>query len=108
MIKYLNIWLLSVHAEDDYYYDDDTQKCALNESIIGGTVKYSNVGAVGSEVTYYCEDGFKPYPILKKICSSKGKWEPEISRVICEGQMATDGTTIIVILLFTFTRLFFF
>lgn len=78
----------------------------MTESIIGGTVKYSNDGAVGSEVTYYCEDGFKPYPILKKICNSKRKWEPEISRVLCEGQIAIDGTKIITILLFTFT--FFF
>ncbi|XP_060754099.1 complement factor B [Neoarius graeffei] len=86
----LYISFCKVHAEDDYYYDDDTQKCALNESIIGGTVKYSNDGAVGSEATYYCEDGFKPYPILKKICSSKGKWEPEISRVICEEKFDYD------------------
>lgn len=66
----------------------------MTESIIGGTVKYSKDGAVGSEVNYYCKDGFIPYPIFKKTCNSRGKWEPEISRVICEGQMAIDDTNI--------------
>lgn len=79
----------------------------MAQSIIGGTVKYSKDGAVGSEVTYYCKDGFKPYPIFKKTCNSKGKWEPEISRVICEGLMAIDDATImIIILLFTFFQCF--
>lgn len=81
--------MLSVHTEYNYDddYDDDDEKCKMTESIIGGTVKYSNNGFVKSEVTYHCKDGYKPYPISKKICKSTGKWEPEISRVICEGQM---------------------
>lgn len=81
------MWLLSVHAEDDYNYDYDDHKCNKTESIIGGTVQYSKDG---SEVTYNCNDGFTPFPISKKVCNSKGKWEPEISRVICEGQVAVD------------------
>ncbi|KAK3531783.1 hypothetical protein QTP70_029747, partial [Hemibagrus guttatus] len=74
--------------EDDYDYDD--QKCSMTESIIGGTVKYSNNGSVKSEVTYYCKDGYKPYPISKKICKPTGKWEPDISRVICEEALDYD------------------
>ncbi|KAI5625623.1 complement C2 [Silurus asotus] len=78
-----------VHLEDeyDYDYDYDDQKCSMTESIIGGTVEYSKEGKRGSEVTYHCKDGFKPYPIYKKTCSSKGKWEPEISRVICDEEL---------------------
>ncbi|XP_026790496.3 complement factor B [Pangasianodon hypophthalmus] len=88
----LYISICKVHAADNYNYDYDydDQKCSMTESIIGGTVKYSRDGAVGSEVTYYCKDGFKPYPIFKKICNSKGKWEPEISRVICEEESDYD------------------
>ncbi|KAG7321804.1 hypothetical protein KOW79_014662 [Hemibagrus wyckioides] len=82
----LYICIGKVHAQynydDDYDYDDE--KCKMTESIIGGTVKYSNNGFVRSEVTYHCKDGYKPYPISKKICKSTGKWEPDISRVICE------------------------
>ncbi|XP_026861603.2 complement factor B [Electrophorus electricus] len=73
-----------VCAQDDYDYYYDAKSCALSESITGGTVKYSNGGAVGSEVTYQCKDGFKPYPVFKKVCSSNGEWEPKVARVKCE------------------------
>ncbi|KAF5897730.1 complement factor B-like [Clarias magur] len=86
----LYISIGKVHAVDDYNYDYDDHKCSKTESIIGGTVQYSKDGAVGSEVTYICNDGFTPYPISKKVCNSKGKWEPEISRVICEEETDYD------------------
>ncbi|XP_076833277.1 complement C2 [Brachyhypopomus gauderio] len=72
-----------VYAQDDYYYDDSTS-CAMLESISGGSVRYSSGGAAGSEVTYQCRDGFKPYPVFKKVCSSTGEWEPKVSRLRCE------------------------
>ncbi|KAI4901371.1 hypothetical protein NFI96_014155, partial [Prochilodus magdalenae] len=79
---------ISVHT-DDYNYDyyGDLTDCNTTESISGGTVKYSKGGTVGSEVTYSCTDGWKPYPVSKKICSSKGKWEPTTSRVKCEEEI---------------------
>ncbi|KAM9468505.1 complement C2 [Clarias gariepinus] len=84
---FLYISIGKVHAEDDYNYDYDDHKCNKTESIIGGTVQYSKDG---SEVTYNCNDGFTPFPISKKVCNSKGKWEPEISRVICEEESDYD------------------
>ncbi|GAA6098598.1 complement factor B isoform X1 [Tachysurus ichikawai] len=88
----LCVFIGKVHAEDNYedYQDYDDQKCSMTESIIGGTVKYSNNGFVKSEVTYFCKDGFKPYPIPQKICKPTGKWEPDISRVVCEEELDYD------------------
>ncbi|XP_053502460.1 complement factor B [Ictalurus furcatus] len=86
----LYISIAKVQAENDYDYEDDNQKCSTTESFKGVTVKYSNNGNVGSEATYHCKDGYKPYPISKKTCNSKGKWEPEISRVICEEESDYD------------------
>ncbi|XP_047676936.1 complement factor B isoform X1 [Tachysurus fulvidraco] len=87
----LCVFIGKVHAEDyEDDQDDDDQTCSMTESIIGGTVKYSNNGLVKSEVTYFCKDGFKPYPIPKKICKPTGKWEPDISRVVCEEEIDYD------------------
>lgn len=77
------------------------KNCNTTESISGGTVTYSKGGTAGSEVTYHCKDGFKPYPVFKKVCSSKGLWEPKTSRMKCEGEANTEHTT----LTFTFHHL---
>ncbi|XP_062872831.1 complement factor B [Trichomycterus rosablanca] len=80
----LLIFGLHISTGEDYYDYGEPKNCEKTESIIGGRVDYPNGVAVGSEVTYHCKDGFKPYPVSKKICNSEGKWEPKISRVICE------------------------
>uniref|UniRef100_A0AAR2JLN0 C3/C5 convertase n=1 Tax=Pygocentrus nattereri TaxID=42514 RepID=A0AAR2JLN0_PYGNA len=84
---FTNVFLFGIFFSghtSDYNYDYYESNCKLSESISGGTVTYSNEGAVGSEVTYQCKDGFKPYPVSKKVCSSKGIWEPKTSRMKCE------------------------
>uniref|UniRef100_W5KSC4 C3/C5 convertase n=1 Tax=Astyanax mexicanus TaxID=7994 RepID=W5KSC4_ASTMX len=79
---------ITIVKGDDYfdYYDEpkEHKNCSLTEIIRKGTVNYSKGGAVGSEVTYLCKDGYKPYPVSKKVCSSKGTWEPKTSTPKCE------------------------
>ncbi|XP_066534847.1 complement C2 [Hoplias malabaricus] len=76
------------HEVDYYEYGDFTHNvnCSMTESISGGTAKYSNGGNFGSEVTYQCSEGFKPYPVSKKVCK-KGKWEPKTSGMKCEEEI---------------------
>nr|AFD18593.1 Bf/C2B [Ctenopharyngodon idella] len=82
---FLYISVSEVQSEYDYDYDlKESKNCTTSESIIGGTVEYSNGGVVGSLLIYHCRDGFEPYPITQKVCSSDGEWEPRVSRVKCE------------------------
>ncbi|XP_016383624.1 complement C2 isoform X2 [Sinocyclocheilus rhinocerous] len=72
-------------AQYDYDYEENVPKtCNTSESIIGGTVEYSNGAAAGSLLIYHCSNGFEPYPIKQKVCSSAGEWEPKVSKVKCE------------------------
>ncbi len=81
-----------MQSQYDYEYDEDIPKnCTTSESITGGTVEYSNGGAVGSLLIYHCSDGFEPYPISQKVCSSDGEWKPKVSRVKCEGSLNFKG-----------------
>ncbi|XP_051962829.1 complement C2 [Xyrauchen texanus] len=69
----------------DYDYEESVPKaCPMSESIIGGTVEYSNGGAKGSLLIYHCSDGFEPYPISQKTCNTNGEWQPKVSKVKCE------------------------
>jgi len=91
-VQVTNIQYFSVSVQSGYDYDYDygenePKNCTTSESIIGGTVKYSNGGVVGSRLIYHCSDGFEPYPISQKVCSSDGEWEPRVSRVKCEGKL---------------------
>ncbi|XP_072547227.1 complement factor B [Salminus brasiliensis] len=84
--------IAKVHTEDYHDYDysegsNTVKSCNMTESIRGGTVGYSKEGAVGSKVTYHCEDGFEPYPVSEKVCNTKGTWEPKTSRMKCEEKM---------------------
>ncbi|CAM4558034.1 unnamed protein product [Leuciscus chuanchicus] len=84
---FLYISVSEVQSGYDYDYDlgeNEPKNCTTSESIIGGTVEYSNGGVVGSRIIYHCSDGFEPYPISQKVCSSDGEWEPRVSRVKCE------------------------
>ncbi|XP_056120603.1 complement factor B [Rhinichthys klamathensis goyatoka] len=84
---FLYISVSKVQSGYDYDYDlgeNEPKNCTTSESIIGGMVKYSNGGVVGSRLIYHCSDGFEPYPISQKVCSSDGEWEPRVSRVKCE------------------------
>lgn len=81
-----------MQSQYDYEYEEKIPKnCATSESITGGTVEYSNGGAVGSLLIYHCSDGFEPYPISQKVCSSDGEWKPNVSRVKCEGSLNFKG-----------------
>uniref|UniRef100_A0A671NTH4 C3/C5 convertase n=1 Tax=Sinocyclocheilus anshuiensis TaxID=1608454 RepID=A0A671NTH4_9TELE len=82
---FLYISVCEVQAQYDYDYEENVPKtCTTSESIIGGTVEYSNGAAAGSLLIYHCSDGFEPYPIKQKVCSSTGEWEPKVSKVKCE------------------------
>lgn len=81
---FLYISVSEVQSGYDYDYENEPKNCTTSESIIGGTVEYSNGGVVGSRLIYHCSDGFEPYPISQKVCSSDGGWEPRVSRVKCE------------------------
>ncbi|KAL1260174.1 hypothetical protein QQF64_008001 [Cirrhinus molitorella] len=82
---FLCISVCEVQSQYDYDYEENVPKnCNTSESIIGGTVEYSKGGAAGSLLIYHCSDGFEPYPISQKVCSSNGEWEPKVSRVRCE------------------------
>ncbi|XP_073719070.1 complement C2 isoform X2 [Misgurnus anguillicaudatus] len=78
----LMVFICKVQSEN--YYDYEDKNCPTSESIIGGTVEYSNNGAVGSLLIYHCSDGFEPYPVSQKTCNSNGEWEPKGSRIKCE------------------------
>ncbi|XP_067306042.1 complement factor B [Pseudorasbora parva] len=84
LITFLYIFVSEVQSEYEYEYENEPKNCTASESIIGGTVEYSNGGVVGSLLIYHCSDGFEPYPISQKVCSSDGEWEPRVSRVKCE------------------------
>nr|WFR52978.1 complement factor B [Squaliobarbus curriculus] len=87
MVQETIIDTLHKEMQSEYDYDyglKEPKNCTTSESIIGGTVEYSNGGVVGSLIIYHCRDGFEPYPISQKVCSSDGEWEPRISRVKCE------------------------
>ncbi len=81
-----------MQSQYDYEYEENVPKnCSTSESITGGTVEYSSGGAVGSLLIYHCGDGFEPYPISQKVCSSDGEWKPKVSRVKCEGSLIFNG-----------------
>lgn len=81
-----------MQSQYDYEYEENVPKnCSTSESITGGTVEYFNGGAVGSLLIYHCSDGFEPYPISQKVCSSDGEWKPKVSRVKCEGSLIFKG-----------------
>ncbi|XP_043114762.1 complement C2 [Puntigrus tetrazona] len=82
---FLYVSVCEVRSQYDYDYEESVPKnCSTSESISGGTVEYSKGGAAGSLLIYHCRDGFEPYPVGQKVCSSDGEWKPKVSRVKCE------------------------
>nr|XP_055051749.1 complement C2 isoform X1 [Misgurnus anguillicaudatus] len=80
----LMVFICKVQSENYYDREESVKNCPTSESIIGGTVEYSNNGVVGSLLVYHCSDGFEPYPVSQKTCNSNGEWEPKGSRIKCE------------------------